>query len=293
MEVLSGKISLLLLSFGLTFAALRVLFGGSVKAVAVLEDQVANMGSLGPTSEDMAVAAIIRSAGRCLFQITGLLVFMATLGSDVVQRCALMSVTWWAWIMVPATFIIYPLDAEAFFGGYFHVGAHRYLACLGFLAWVGHGLLDEESILHHTDNESASPRSAGAKRLAKGLRVHGIINAVLSCAGIFMAWNIPDLGKQPKDVASALANIFANVQVMSMLMGYLMIAAGDHGTVSLQRTAAIWTLANMWILLPLLYLFYPTASGVFFSGMPSTLLVAMIVHSIPLVWGLMGVFSKR
>merc|ERR1712050_514091 len=112
--------------------------------------------------------------------------------------------------------------------------------------------------------------------MGKGLRAHGIISAVASCAGIFVAWSSPDLANQPTHMARALANIFANVEVMSMLMGCLMIAASDHGTVRLQRVAALWTLANMWILLPLLHVFYPTASGVFFfSSMPPALLVAM------------------
>lgn len=291
-EDVAGKACLLLLAVYLAFAALRIIFGGSATAVAVLEDRVVSMDSMGPTSKDMAVAAITRSAGRCLIQITGLLVFMATLGTDVVQRCALMSVTWWTWILEPATFVFYPLNTEAFMGGYLDVGAHRYVVFLGGLAWAGHGLLHEKNLLHET-SETALPTGAGAKRLAKGLRVHGIIGAVTSATGILTAWSIPDLANQPMDVARPLANIFANVEVLSMLMGCLMIAVGEYGTLRLQRAAGLWTLVNMWILLPLLYLFYPTASGGFFIGMPPALLVALSVHSVPLVWGLLsqGVFS--
>jgi len=261
-------------------------------AVTVLESQMTSMSLLEPPFEDVAVGAIIRSVGRCLFQMTGLLVLIATLGTDTMQRTALMSITWWAWIMVPATFVLYPIDVESFAGGYFEVGTQRYLACLGVLAWVGHGLLDEDCVLHPdlhpTASETALLPSAGARRLAKGLRVHGIVSAVLSCAGIFRAGSIPDLAKQPTDVARALVNIFANVEVMSMVLGYLMIAASQNGTVRLQRAAALWTLANMWILLPLLYFFYPTANGFFLGGVPPALLVSVSVHSIPLVWGLMS-----
>jgi len=204
-----------------------------------------------------------------------------------VQRCALMSVTCWAWILEPATFFFYPLNAVSFMGGYFDIDAHRYVVCLGALAWTGHGFLHGKSLLHLTSSERALPACKGAERLAKGLRVHGIVSAVVSCSGIFAASSIPGLAKQPTDVARALANVFANVEGLSMLMACLIIAIGNHGTLILQRAAGLWTLVNMWILLPLLYVFYPPASG-FLIGMPPALLVALSVHSVPLVWGLMG-----